>query len=106
MNEIFTIKKTYTCIDEDMIPVYLPFTVKVSISNLSDKEKNELIPTIENMVEYSIRLNTCQINFENICRYTFRFIKDIYNSLRDDLILINCDVIDIYVGDEKITCNK
>ena len=104
MKRIFKFKKTYSGLNYDMISVNLPLVIKIcSINHGKDKMDIETHETISNIIEGIVREELIQKDFNGIYYYTFEFLKDIYESLNESLKSIGYYVVDIYVGDEKIT---
>ena len=104
MNKIFTFKKTYIGLNYDMITINLPLTVKIcSIypnQNEMDLTTHSLISDI---IEEVVREELIQRNFEGILYHTFDFLEDIWHKLNVNLEEYKYYVVDIYIGDEKIT---
>jgi len=104
MNKIFTFKKTYTGLNYDIITVNFPLTVKICSINPNQNEMNDNIHSIiENIIEGAVREELIQRNFEGILYHTFDFLKDIWHKLNVNLEEYKYYVVDIYIGDEKIT---
>jgi len=110
MNKIFTFKKIYTGLNYEMIHVNIPLTVKISSQYPNANEMNEgIYSTIENIIEGVIREELIQRDFCGICYHTFEFLKDIYDNINETFNIseilkpFKYYVVDIYIGDEKIT---
>ena len=104
MNKIFTFKKTYTGLNYDMITVNLPLTVKICSINPNQNEMD--LPThllISDIIEWAVREELAQRNLDGILYHTFDFLKDIWYKLNVNLEEYKYYVVDIYIGNEKIT---
>ena len=110
MNKIFTFKKIHTGLNYDMITVNFPLTVKIcSINpnqNAMDLATHSLISDI---IEGVVREELIQRNFDGILYHTFEFLKDIYDNINANFKIsgvlkpLGYYVVDLYIGDEKIT---
>ena len=104
MNKIFTFKKTYTGLNYDMITVNLPLTVKICSINPNQNEMDLATHLlISDIIEGAVREELIQRNFDGILYHTFDFLKDIWHKLNVNLEEYKYYVVDIYIGDEKIT---
>lgn len=110
MNKIFTFKKTYSGLNYDMITVNLPLTVKICSTN---PNQNEIDLTthllISDIIEGVVREELVQRNLDGIYYHTFEFLKDICDNINDNFNIsevlnpLGYYVVDIYIGNEKIT---
>ena len=103
MKKIFKFEKTYTCLDDQSLTVYIPLTIKIcpkddSIKNIDGQMKL----TIENIIEHAVRYNVRYITIDEIYYQTFRLLQDIYVDLRNELSIFGFDMVDIYIGDKEI----
>jgi len=104
MNKIFTFKKTYTGLNYDMITVNLPLTVKICSIYPNQNEMDLATHSlISNIIEGVVREELIQRDFDGILYHTFDFLKDIWHKLNVNLEEYKYYVVDIYIGDEKIT---
>ena len=82
MNKIFTFKKIHTGQNYDMI---------------------------SDIIEGVVREELIQRNFDGILYHTFEFLKDIYDNINANFKIsgvlkpLGYYVVDLYIGDEKIT---
>lgn len=104
MNKIFTFKKTYTGLNYDIITVNIPLTVKICsiIPNQNEMDLTTHL-LISDIIEGAVREELIQRNFDGILYHTFDFLKDIWHKLNVNLEEYKYYVVDIYIGDEKIT---
>ena len=103
MKKIFKFEKTYTCLDDQSLTVYIPLTIKIcpkddSIKNIDGQMKL----TIENIIEHAVRYNVRYITIDEIYYQTFRLLQDIYVDLRNELSIFGFNMVDIYIGDKEI----
>lgn len=104
MNKIFTFKKTYIGLNYDMITVNIPLTVKIcSIYPNQNEIDLATHSLISNIIEGVVREELIQRDFDGILYHTFDFLKDIWHKLNVNLEEYKYYVVDIYIGDEKIT---
>ena len=104
MNKIFIFKKTYTGLNYDRITVNIPLTVKIcSIYPNQNKMNDNEHSIIETIIEEAVKEELIQRNLDGIYYHTFDFLKDIWNKLNTNLEEYKYYVVDIYIGDEKIT---
>ena len=104
MNKIFTFKKIHTGLNYDMITVNLPLTVKICSINPNQNEMDLATHSlISDIIEGVVREELVQRNFDGILYHTFDFLKDIWHKLNVNLEEYKYYVVDIYIGDEKIT---
>ena len=110
MNKIFTFKKTYMGLNYDMITVNLPFTVKICSINPNQNEMDLVTHSlISDIIEGVVREELVQRNFDGILYHTFEFLKDIYDNINANFKIsgvlkpLGYYVVDLYIGDEKIT---
>ena len=110
MNKIFTFKNTYTGLNYDMITVNLPLTVKICSINPNQNEMDLATHSlISDIIEGVVREELIQRNFDGICYHTFEFLKDIYDNINANFNIsgvlkpLGYYVVDLYIGDDKIT---
>lgn len=110
MNKIFTFKKTYMGLNYDMITVNLPLTVKICSINPNQNEIDLATHSlISDIIEGVVREELVQRNFDGILYHTFEFLKDIYDNINANFKIsgmlkpLGYYVVDLYIGDEKIT---
>jgi hypothetical protein len=104
MNKIFIFKKTYIGLNYDMITVNIPLTVKIcSIYPNQNEIDLATHSLISNIIEGVVREELIQRDFDGILYHTFDFLKDIWHKLNVNLEEYKYYVVDIYIGDEKIT---
>ena len=110
MNKIFTFKNIYTGLNYDMITVNLPLTVKICSINPNQNEMDLATHSlISDIIEGVVREELIQRNFDGILYHTFEFLKDIYDNINANFKIsgvlkpLGYYVVDIYIGDEKIT---
>jgi len=100
MNRVFAITKNITGIDENMISVSFPLTVKVRrISPVDETALDErLSNTIESIIEGEARIALATNTIDNVYYHTYRFIKEIYEMINMKLDLIDYYIVDIQIG--------
>lgn len=110
MNKIFTFKKTYMGLNYDMITVNLPLTVKICSINPNQNEMDLATHSlISDIIEGVVREELVQRNLDGIHYHTFDFLKDMYDNINDNFNIsevlkpLGYYVVDIYIGNEKIT---
>ena len=110
MNKIFTFKKIYTGLNYDMITVNLPLTVKICSINPNQNEMDLATHSlISDIIEGVVREELVQRNLDGICYHTFEFLKDICDNINANFNIsgvlkpLGYYVVDLYIGDEKIT---
>lgn len=104
MKKIFKFEKTYTCLDDQSLTVYIPLTIKIcpkddNIKNIDEQMKL----TIENIIEHAVRYNVRYVTIDEIYYKTFRLLQSIYIDLLDELCIFGFDMVDIYIGDNEIS---
>jgi hypothetical protein len=110
MNKIFTFKKIHTGLNYDMITVNLPLTVKICSINPNQNEMDLATHSlISDIIEGVVREELVQRNFDGILYHTFEFLKDICDNINANLKIsevlkpLGYYVVDLYIGDDKIT---
>lgn len=110
MNKIFTFKKIHTGLNYDMITVNFPLTVKICSINPNQNEMDLATHSlISDIIEGVVREELIQRNFDGILYHTFEFLKDIYDNINANFKIsgvlkpLGYYVVDLYIGDEKIT---
>ena len=104
MNKIFIFKNIYNGLNYDMITVNIPLTVKIcSIYPNQNEMDSATHLLISDIIKSVFREELIQRDFEGILYHTFDFLKDIWHKLNVNLEEYKYYVVDIYIGDEKIT---
>ena len=110
MNKIFTFKKIHTGLNYDMITVNFPLTVKICSINPNQNEMDLATHSlISDIIEGVVREELIQRNFDGILYHTFEFLKDIYDNINANFKIsgvlkpLGYYVVDLYIGDDKIT---
>lgn len=102
MNRIFTFTKNISGIDENMIGVSFPLTVKLRrIESVNEVIMDDRIKaTLDSVIEANTRIVLSSNSIDNIYFHTYKFVKEIYEQIGFDLEYSNLDyyIVDIQIG--------
>lgn len=103
MEKIYTYSKVYDCYSSDMVPIHIPFVIKISKHEWGKKNMSEpMYKHIENIIEHAIINNVYQCSLDKIYYNKFRLQYNIYVDINYELSELHMDyyVVDIYTDGE------
>lgn len=105
MKKIFKLEKTYACLDDSLIPIYIPLTVKICPKDKNDVNEidGQLLLTIENIIEHGVRYTVRYMSIDELIYNRFKFLRDLYCTIQPELNGFFFDVVDVYIGDKEIS---